>query len=119
MRSLLFLGGTGLLCCSCGIIPTANDLREIALKVDDVERVALDTTKDSGDLQEALADLGKTLDAKVEELQERGEGFVEGMSEGAEGGLIGIGSALLLNMMRNRSRKKDLDDVVKKAAPSG
>ena len=119
MRSLLLLGGTGLLFCSCGILPTGNDLREIALKVDEVQRVALDTTKDTDDLSSALKDLSGTINAKVDELAERGEGVIDGLSEGAEGGLIDIAAAIALNMMRNRSRKKDLDEVVKKAAPSG
>ncbi len=108
MRSLLLLGGTGLLFCSCGIIPTAQDFRDIALKVDGVEAIALDNTKDSGDLAVALGDLGTALGAKVEELEDRGQGLLKGVSEGAEGGIVGILAMLGMHMYRNNTRKKDL-----------
>lgn len=108
MRSLLLLGGTGLLFCSCGIIPTAQDFRDIALQVEAVERIAIDNTKDSGDLSVALGDLGTALGAKVEELEERGQGLLKGVSEGAEGGLVGIAAMVALHLFRNGTRKKVL-----------
>jgi len=108
MKHLLLLGGTGLLFCSCGIIPTAQDFRDIAIQVEAVEKIAIDNTKDSGDLSVALGDLGTALGAKVEELEERGQGLLKGVSEGAEGGIVGILAMLGMHMYRNGTRKKDL-----------
>jgi len=100
----LLICALALFCASC--VATSGDIRDIADRVADFEDVLGDETKDVGDVKAALGVLKDDLVAVADAAAERGEETLTGMASSAEGGLLGVGAAIALNLYRNSRRRK-------------
>lgn len=89
---------------------TGEDLRAVAGSLDRLDQKQVVT---AGDVEEAQAEIEEV--ARL--VEERTRGVVNGISQGAEGGIVGILAALGLNLYRNRTRKRDLGRVVSGGEP--
>jgi hypothetical protein len=91
---------------------TPGDVREIAYSLEEVEKVVLDEKATAAELGEAIEDARNEVEVVAKRVEERTEGAIEGIGQGAEGGIIGIGAALAMHLYRNRTRKRDLERAV-------
>lgn len=97
-----------LLLCSC---VTGDDMRAVAGRLDAFEAVLNDETATVAEVKAAQAEAAQGIREIATTVEERTTGVINGMGQGAEGGLIGIGAAIALNLYRNNTRKKDLAKV--------
>lgn len=95
-----------LLCVSC---VTAEDLRKVSVEVNNLEDVLNDKSKTLDEQADAIGVAHEAIEDIAADVTERTKGWVEGISNNAEGGLVGIAAAVALNMIRNRTRKRDLE----------
>ena len=96
---------------------TSGDLREVASKVEDFERVAADRYATEEEVRDAATELRQGIEAVAVAVEDRTRGFIDGVGQGAEGGLVGIIAALGLNAYRNHTRKRDVPKLARDNQP--
>ena len=92
---------------------TSDDLRQVAFQVESVEKALADETKTVEEVSAEAAAAKAAIREVAEQVEDRTEGFINGVSQGTEGGILGLLGVLGLHMYRNRTRKKDLAEASK------
>lgn len=101
MKALLLI--VPLLAASC---VTPGDMRVIADQMEMVEASLADESKTTEEVADDLALAKEAIRAVAADVEERTEGFIEGVGSTGESGLIGLASMAALHFYRNSTRKK-------------
>lgn len=95
-----------LLALGCASCVTGGDLREMADHVDALEATLDDEYATAEEVEAAFTEAREGIEAVAAGVEERTRGVIGGISQGAEGGLVGVIAALGLHLYRNHTRKK-------------
>lgn len=85
---------------------TAADIREISDRIYDFEEVLEDEYATQGEVAESFGAIGKTVDAVVKRVEDRGENFLTGAQAAGGGGLLSLFTGIGITMYRNSQRRK-------------
>jgi hypothetical protein len=100
--------GLAALCASC---VTSADLRAVSDELYKIEQVALDGTRTDQDLLAQIHSASEAIEDVAEEVEERTESVIGGLTDGQAGGIAGILAALGVHFYRNTTRRKQLADI--------
>lgn len=91
---------------------TSQDLQRVTDSVAELETVLDDPLATQDDVKAAIDEAKEEIGAVKEEVEDRTSGAVDSLGEvGGVAGVVTTVGLLLLNQLRNGTRKKDLADV--------
>jgi len=114
MKTLL-LAALPALCVAC---VTPGDLQRITYKLEELDTVANDANASAEDFAEKLHETKDEVSAVAKEALARAEDLGNTALTGTQGGLVGLGSSILLYVIREITRKKALAQVAAAKPPA-
>lgn len=90
---------------------TSGDIRDIANQIENVERVANDNTATADQVELAVQNAATSIEAIAQRVDERTEGFIEGVGQTGEAGILSMAAAAGLHFYRNSRRRKREEPV--------
>lgn len=98
-------------------VATAEDLRQIADSVAQVEAKMADEYATQGEVEQAFGDMGRTIGQVADRVDERLESGILTVEDGLKGGgLLSLLTGIGLNMYRNSQRRRRGEPVTEAEA---